>query len=108
MTPAEFAAMFPGEPFAIRHVERGRTGARSFFWHVQFTNDYWTSDSGRAVYEHVTPGKPDGKGATIEAALDDCARNQLKSARSVSDYRREELAKAEKLVRELEAKVVTR
>jgi nicotinamidase-related amidase len=80
MTPQEFADLFPGRPFAIRHVERGAHGARKFGWHVMFTSDYWTSDSDREVYAHCPPSDPDGFGETLEEAFANVAKGVLERA----------------------------
>lgn len=105
MTPEEFAKLFPGRPFAIRYVERGEHKKRGFFWHVVFTNDYWTSDSWRPIYDHCLPSEPDGQGDTLEEALADIVRKTVAAADASRDYCREELDKADRKARELKARL---
>jgi hypothetical protein len=102
VTPEDFAALFPGQPFAIRWVEHGEYRKRSFFWHVMFTSDYWTSDSCSAVYDHCAPDHPDGKGETLDAAFDDLLKKTVKRAQARLEASREELAEREQLLRDAE------
>jgi hypothetical protein len=105
VTSAEFVKLFPGRAFAARYVERGDKGARAFVWHVMFTNDYWTSDSDRDVYNHCPPREPDGFGPTLEAAFDDVARNWVGAAdRQVAMYR-VRLTESEQEARELKERL---
>jgi hypothetical protein len=101
MTPKEFTELFPGKPFAARYVERGEHQRRAFIWHVMFTNDYWTSDTDRDVYTHCVPAEPAGFGDTLEAALEDIARNMVAAADGQCAYHRDRLAEREQEAREL-------
>ena len=105
MTPKEFAELFPGKPFAIRWVERGDRGDRKFNWHVMFTNDYWTSDTWCAVYDHCSPSLPDGHGDTIEEAIDALVAGLVERAEARRQYAKEELLEVEQEERELKARL---
>jgi len=39
-------------------------------WHIQYTSDYFTSDSDRGVFDHVAPNVPSGCGTSPEEAID--------------------------------------
>jgi hypothetical protein len=105
MTPQEFAALFPGRPFAIRYVERGEHGGRKFVWHVMFTSDYFTSDSDRAVYDHGPPRMPDGFGATLDEAFDAVVTGVVRDAERRVSRDLEELRKSETELREVKTRL---
>ncbi|HEY6921947.1 MAG TPA: hypothetical protein VI653_00650 [Steroidobacteraceae bacterium] len=94
MTLQEFAQLFPESPFALRYVEQGARGERKFVWHIQYTNDYWTSDTCRAVYDHSCPPVPDGFGDSPEAAIEDLLKNTLVQRQRALASRQKELGEA--------------
>lgn len=102
MTLQEFASLFPKRAFALRYVERGEKGARKFVWHLQYTNDYFTSDTDRDVYNHGVPNYPDGFGDSPEEAIDDLlAKSKERNQMLVLDLT-EQLESAKENARKLE------
>jgi hypothetical protein len=106
MTIEEFQKAFPGVPFALHYVKRGEANKRKFGWHASFTNEYWTSDTDRPIYNHNPPHDEmytmyEAWGKTPYDALDALTDMVLNGAANRVEARRKSLIEAEDALKTL-------
>lgn len=100
----DFLEVFDGSSFTIRHVKRGEGDARAHGWLVEFTADYFTSDSDRLCLLGSADGAF-GWGATLSEALDDLTAQHLKRLQCRVESGHVSVREAEAALREFEKRL---